>query len=232
MARPRKTTTATITTSEVKTQSVKDVKKEAELKNVEKENEELKATLKQMQEQMVQMQKMMQAPQVQIVKEVGSSGKKVKLISLMHNEINVATNSDGTGTVKTFEKYGDVRLVKFDDLSDMVSSYPYTFSHGLIYIADSDVVNELGLAEEYAHIYDKKTVDKITRLEDDVDVDMFIGMEKNMRESVAIDMAKKINDGVKYDLNKLRDIKEKCGIDVEEMARNIKTNTQKKTVEE
>ena len=108
-------------------------------------------------------------------------GKKIKCINLMHCAVNVSTDVDGQGRVFTFDGYGSYKMIKFDDLSDIVSAYPYTMEHGLIYICDKEAVDELGLSDEYSKLYTKEIMDKMIYLREQTDVDMFLGMEKNLR---------------------------------------------------
>ena len=147
--------------------------------------------------------------------------KKIKCVNLMHNPINVSTEPNGGGKVYTFEKYGDYRMIRFDDLSDILSSYPYTMEHGLIYITDNKVVEAFGLADEYSKLYDKATIDKIIYLREETDVDLFIGMEKNLRESTAREIAKLMNQNERMDYNYLRRIKDECNLDIEQIAKDI-----------
>ena len=175
-----------------------------------------------MQEQITALMKQgTSAPQVQVVKDVGSSGKKVKVMSLIHNPINVSTDVNGGGRVKSFDKYGDVRTIKFDDLSDMVSAYPNTFNKGYLYIMDNDVVNELGLTDEYSStVYSKEQVDSIVNLTDETAVNLFIGMDKDLRDSTAKAIARNLKNGRNYDYNLIHMIKTETGIDIQSIADN------------
>lgn len=155
------------------------------------------------------------------------SGKKIRCINLMHCVVNVSTEPDGQGRTFTFDKYGSYKMIKFDDLSDIVSSYPYTMENGLIYICDKDAVEELGLSEEYSKLYTKEIMDKMIFLREQVDVDMFLGMEKNMQESTAMEIARKIYANERVDRNFIFDIKEKTGIDIDLLVQELKDNDRK-----
>ena len=148
--------------------------------------------------------------------------KRVKCVSLVHNPINVSTEPDAKGKIFSFNKYGDVRLIKFDELNDIVASYPNTMSQGLIYICNPDVVKELGLDDEYEKIYDKETVDKIIYMREEHDADLFIGMNKNMQESTVREIANLINNNVTIDFNYLQKIKENTGYDIAKIAKDLK----------
>lgn len=207
-----------------------DVVDEIMTENVEQKNDEteaLKEQNAQLLEMITQLQTQMMAlqnnttPNVQYVEKVSSSGKNIKLISLMNIPINVSTESDGSGITKTFDRYGDSRTVKFDVLSDMVASYPNTFQRGLIYIADEEAVDELGLTDEYKKICSKEILDRISNLVDDDAVDLFCEIDDILKDSIATDIARKIVEGKKYDLNKIRDIKDRTGFDIESIADTI-----------
>lgn len=166
-------------------------------------------------------------PTIMVQKESNLGGKKIKCINLMHSVVNISTEPDGLGRVYTFEKYGDYKMIKFDDLSDIVSSYPYTMENGLIYISDREAVEELGLSEEYDKLYTKERMDRVVYLREQSDVDIFLGMEKNMQESTAMEIAKLMNLNERMDYNYLREIKERTGIDIEQVAKDLKENERK-----
>lgn len=193
-----------------------------ETKRLKEENESLQKMLASMQEQITALMKQgTSAPQVQVIKDVGSSGKKVKVMSLIHNPINVSTDVNGGGRVKSFDKYGDVRTIKFDDLSDMVSAYPNTFNKGYLYIMDNDVINELGLTDEYVStVYSKEQVDNIVNLTNETAVNLFVGMDKDLRDSTAKAIARNLKNGKKYDYNLIHMIKTETGIDIQSIADN------------
>lgn len=209
-------------TSKKKQTTSKATKKDEddESERLKEENESLHKMLAQMQEQITALMKQESStPQVQVIKDVGSSGKKVKVMSLIHNPINVSTDVNGAGRVKSFDKYGDVRTIKFDDLSDMVSSYPNTFNKGYLYIMDNEVVNELGLTDEYSSsVYTKEQVDNIVNLTDETAVNLFVGMDKDLRDSTAKAIAKNLKNGKKYDYNLIHLIKDETGIDIQTIA--------------
>jgi hypothetical protein len=207
-AEPKKTTEVV--------EEVKEVKADAN-DALKEQNEQLLAMIAQMQSQIIALQSNNAQPKEQSGLSA-LNGKQIKLVSLMKCPINISTEPDGQGTVKTFEKYGDTRMVKFDVLSDMVASYKNTFEKGLIYIADKTAVDELGLTDEYDKICDKKVLDEISDLMTDSAVELFCNIDEALQESVATDIARNMTNGQKYDLNKIRDIKERTKFDIEKMA--------------
>ena len=212
-----------------------------EEKKIDNSQDELiKKLMAQIEEQnakMAEMQKQIEnnnQPQTVVVNNENNSirGKKVKVVNLMQNPLNISTEQNGNGRVYSFKNYGDSRLIKFDDLADIVASYPYTMEHGLAYICDKEVVEELGLADDYAKLFDKERMDKVVKLREESDLDLFLGMDINLQESAARRIAELINANERMDYNYLRIIKEKTGIDIEEIARELKDLQRKPNDEE
>lgn len=211
-----------------------------EKNTVNSQDEIIKQLMAQIEEQnakMAEMQKQIEnnnQPQTVVVNNENNSirGKKVKVVNLMQNPLNISTEQNGNGRVYSFKNYGDSRLIKFDDLADIVASYPYTMEHGLAYICDKEVVEELGLADDYAKLFDKERMDKVVKLREESDLDLFLGMDINLQESAAKRIAELINANERMDYNYLRIIKEKTGIDIEEIARELKDLQRKPNDEE
>ena len=212
-----------------------DAKLESSTSNTEDLIKALMAQIEEQNKKMAEMQERLNStnnvPTITVdatTDEAKLRGKQFKIINLMHCILNVSTEPDGKGRVFTFNKYGDTHRVRFDDLCSIVSAYPYTVENGLIYIADKDMVNYLGLTESYEKIYDKSMVDKITLLKTEEDVDLFVGMEENLKESTAYEIARRINANENVDLNNVNRIKVECGIDIIQIAEEIKKDTSKK----
>lgn len=210
-------------------------------KKVDNSQEELikklMAQLEAQNEKMAEMQKQIEEnnkPQTVVVNNENNTlrSKKVKVVNLMQNTLNISTEPNGAGRVFTFNKYGDSKLIKFDDLADIVSAYPYTMEHGLAFICDKEVVKELGLEDEYSNLFDKEIMDKVVKLREESDLDLFLGMDINLQESAARRIAERINANEKMDYNYLRTIKEKTGIDIEEIAKELKDLQRKPDDEE
>lgn len=213
-------------------------KKVEEKKTDDSQEELIKKLMAQLEEQntkMAEMQKQIDNKSQTVVVNADNNairGKKVKVVNLMQNPLNLSTEPNGMGRIFTFNKYGDSKLIKFDDLADIVASYPYTMEHGLAYICDKEVVEELGLADDYAKLFDKERMDKVVKLREESDLDLFLGMDINLQESAARRIAELINANERMDYNYLRTIKEKTGIDIEVIAKELKELQRKPDDEE
>lgn len=222
---------------EVKATEVTETRKKAPTTKAAKKEAAPKLTqediILQLQAQLLETQKQLMAisqsvamganqPQVIIQKEQTSGARKIKCINMMENELNVSTKPDGKGVVYTFPGFRSSWNIKFDELSDIVAAYPNTMQKGILYIADKQAVEELSLSDYYEDILKPEVVEELVYLREDGDVELFISMESNLQAQTAVKIAKLINNGEKMDYNKLRRIKDAIGIDLEEVAKELK----------
>lgn len=221
MATAKTTTKRTTSTkkAEPKTQSNPQMDEILKLmKEIKAENEQLRKENEEIKNQSV------------VVSNIPTNGsKKVKCVNLLHNPLNVSTEPDGQGRVYTFDGYGKYRRIKFNDLADIVACYPNTMENGYLYICDAQVVEELGLSEDYENVYTEQMVNTVCEMQTENAVNMFMGMPPSLQESTAIAIAKNINDGKKVDLNCVAKVKLECGVDIVEIAENL---AQENTVKE
>lgn len=197
--------------------------KETKQENQDEIIKQLMAQIEAQNKMMAELQKKVDSQPTYVVPKENKLGtEKIKVINLMHNELNLSTEPNGQGRVFNFEKYGDSRLIRFDELADIVSTYPNTMENGFAYICSQEAVEALGLKEEYEKIYTKEMMDRIPYLREESDVELFIGMNKALQESTASEIARLINANERMDYNYLRRIKDECGIDIEELAKEFK----------
>ena len=210
---PKLATTPKIAEENTKVNSQDEIIKQL-MAQIEEQN-------KKMAEMQSQINNQVKAPTV-IQQSNGLNSKKVKVVNLMHNTLNISTEPRGMGRVYTFKEYGDTKFIKYDDLVDIISSYPKTMEGGLAYICDKEVVEALGLTEDYQKLFDKATMDKIVKLAEESDLELFLGMDDKLQESTARTIAERINANERVDYNYIRIIKEKTGIDIEAIANDLK----------
>lgn len=202
--------------------------KKVEIKEVNQDDivKQLMAQIEEQNKKMAEMQEQInnqpQTPTIIQQTNNGLSGKKVKVVNLMHNTLNISTEPRGMGRVYTFKEYGDSRLIKYDDLADIVAAYPRTMEGGFAYICDKEVVEALGLADDYQKLFNKETMDKVMKLREESDLELFLGMDIKLQESTAKKIAERINANERVDYNYIRIIKEKTGIDIEAIANDLK----------
>jgi len=189
------------------TKQVEDAKKQADNANSEKSD-------------LQQLVDALQANQ----KPIDKLPTKVKVISLLENQLNLSTQPNGQGKVYTFAKLGDSKIIRMQDLEEILSIVQYReqAEKGYYYICNADVVEEFGLTEEYEHIFNDKVLADVENLVGDNCVDIFVGLNESVQQSLARKMAENIANGARLDRNKLEDIRLATDIDIEKMASDFK----------
>lgn len=195
--------------------------------DIQKELDETKTALKDAMDLIAQMKEQMaQQPQVTVVNATERRpNAKLKCISLYHGHLNVSTRPDGRGRVYEFKEYGQVQYIKYDDMLDIISSYPNTMASGLLYIADKDFCEEQNVYEDMDKVYTKEMLDKIVYLRDDMDVELLKGMSAPMLESTVMEIARLYNANEAMEPNKLAEIKRDLGYDIEKIASSISVDS-------
>ena len=194
---------------------------------------QLMAQIAEQNAKMAELQSQINNQPTTIIQQANSfNSKKIKVVNLMCNPLNISTEPNGRGRVYAFKEYGDTKLIKYDDLVEIVASYPNTMEKGYAYICDKDAVESLGLTEEYKSLFDKDTMDKIIWLRSETDLELFLGMDDYLQESVAIKIAELLNANERIDYNYLRIIKDKTGLDIEKIANDLKDITKKPSDED
>lgn len=154
---------------------------------------------------------------------------KVKVVSLVQNQYNLSTQENGQGKVFSFPKFGHVITMRTSELEDVLSieKYRTQAEKGYFYICDADVVEEVGLTDEYQTILDEKAVKHVLKLIDDSAVDMFCSMDSNMQTSISTKIAENILDNKPVDRNRVFEIKRRTNIDIEKIAEDLKVAKEK-----
>lgn len=154
--------------------------------------------------------------------------RKIRVVSLVGGEMHLTTEPCGRGKPYSFSGYGASRFIRYSDLEDIVS-LTYKFAEkGFYYICDAEAVSDLGLDDAYQKIADKKTVDKIMKMDDETCVDLFCSLQPEAQENVSRMLVNMIRQDVAYDLNLLNAIQKRTGIDLIEMGAKVKQADEKK----
>lgn len=154
---------------------------------------------------------------------------KTKVVSLMQNQYNLSTLDNGQGKVFSFPKFGHVITMRTSDLEDVmsISKYREQAEKGYFYICDADVVEELGLTDDYKNIIDEDAMKHVLKLSSDSAVDMFCSMDRHMQDSISTKIAENIMNNKPVDRNRVFEIKRKTNIDIEKMAEDLREANEK-----
>lgn len=195
------------------------------LKETKAELKEAKSALEDAMGVIAEMKKKLEEqPQVTVVQQSNDrrSNSKIKCISLSYDPLNLATMPNGQGRVFTFKRYGQSIYIKYDDMLDIISSYPNTIESGLVYITDKEFCEEQGIYDNMDNIYTKDMLDEVVYLRRDIDVELLQGMSKPLLESTVRKIAELYNANEAMEANKLDTIKKTLGYDIVKIAEDIK----------
>lgn len=154
----KKTSSAKSSTVEVNDINENTVNIEA----ITKENSELKAQMKQMQEQMnLLFQKFAMA---NLNGQSNQQDKDIDVVSLVNATLLISTNGRSDGKVYKFTNQFESQPIPESDLKEIVRAMPRTSRDGYFYILDSDFVRNNGLASSYRNVLDQTEMANIFNL--------------------------------------------------------------------
>lgn len=222
------------------------VKKSGRPKKVTNEDN-MAQMLEQLQKQMAQMQKELEETKkekeeatnqnldLQVLIEALKNGNGnnanlpnyVTVVSLVPNIYNLSTEEQGRGNCYSFSDIGDTKIISLNNMQSImgISKYRKQAEDGFFYILEDEV-------NEYFRINitsnDVDNIKAVMELSSDDSVDKFVSLDSSLQIALADRMALDIKNGKKLDRNKLGEILDKTGIDIEEKAKNLKKIMSKK----
>lgn len=199
MGRPKKTDTASKTTT--KTKAVDDTQ------------EQIKA----LQEQLAQLMaenKALKEKEIEVSEdEEITADTDIMVISQTVGSLAISTEGNGIGTVYRFEKFGDVQDIPFGDLRDIVKNKPKFAKEGAYFICNPQAVKKLRLGNDYKNLIDDNTFLNLF----DKDADTIVALYKSapsMQQKQIVSLIKdRLEKGIEVDGNVLVKIGQLCGKD-------------------
>lgn len=208
MGRPKKEVTESVEETKVNNQDDRIealMAKMEEMTNmiasVTKENNELKEQIK----------------NTPVAKEEKVLPKRVKVMSLLPNPMNLVTS---TGRIKYFEKMGDIVTISLDEIEDILSNPKFRekAENGYFAILNDAVVEDQGLDAFADQVLSKEELDEMEKLNGENVVDNFCKLDKNRQKIMGTKIAQNIVNGMNFDRNITAEINRKTDVDIEKYA--------------
>lgn len=133
------------TTTETTTTNAQDIE------SITKENNELKAQMSQMQEQMNTLLQKFAMLNLS-GQNFNQQDKDIDVVSLVNATLLISTNGRSDGKVYKFTKQFESQPIPESDLKEIVRAMPRTAREGYFYILDSDFIRNNGLSSSYRNI--------------------------------------------------------------------------------
>lgn len=122
-----------------------------DIESITKENNELKAQMSQMQEQMNTLLQKFAMLNLS-GQSFNQQDKDIDVVSLVNATLLISTNGRSDGKVYKFTKQFESQPIPESDLKEIVRAMPRTAREGYFYILDSDFVRNNGLSSSYRNI--------------------------------------------------------------------------------
>ena len=194
---------------------------------LKEENSAMAEMLKQMQEQMVQLQAQVEASKSNIPNIVLEQNKDitrtVKVTSLLNHTLLLCTAFAGTknGKKYRFDKFGETKPILFSDMQQILNYHMKQIENGYAILGSKKDYDDLGIGYIYDNVMNKEKLESIVMLKDSESIDIILDMEEDMRENILNIIAGKIASGTAYDYNMIKELKEN-GYDVDKYVELIK----------
>ena len=125
----------------------------------------------------------------------------IKVMSLCPYVLNLTTELKGKGKIFTFQKFGEVKRILYNDLVKILEVHPRFANEGLFIIMNSKVVRRHGLDESYDNILTKENIEKILSGNQSDAVNLFKAANPKQKEMIATIIIDRMVGGLEMDLN-------------------------------
>ena len=125
----------------------------------------------------------------------------IKVMSLCPYVLNLTTELKGKGKIFTFQKFGEVKRILYNDLVKILEVHPRFANEGLFIIMNSKVVRRHGLDESYDNILTKENIEKILSGNQSDAVNLFKIANPKQKEMIATIIIDRMVAGAEMDLN-------------------------------
>lgn len=133
------------------TKAITETTNAQDIESITKENNELKAQMRQMQEQMNTLLQKFAMLNLS-GQNFNQQDKDIDVVSLVNATLLISTNGRSDGKVYKFTKQFESQPIPESDLKEIVRAMPRTAREGYFYILDSDFIRNNGLSSSYRNI--------------------------------------------------------------------------------
>lgn len=188
---------------------------------LEKENAEIKQQLKELLEVLKatkddtkeELKEVKKVEEYSDIPEEPAPNKMIRVLSLCRGSLNLSEDETGRGKVK-FSKYGEIKPILYSSLINIVNYNRKFAEKGLFYILDKASVYYLGLNNAYNHLVTNDVLDNICEY-NDIDIEKIIdSTESSQIDTMVKNLIDRIYAGESVDLNKVKIISNKTGVDI------------------
>ena len=108
----------------------------------------------------------------------------IEIMSLYPGKLNLSTESLGRGRSFSFNSFGEIKRILYNDLASILENYRSFMEGGLFYIMNPKVIRKHGLDDIYAKILNKEMILKIIGTDPKVAVKLYKSTTDQQREII------------------------------------------------
>jgi hypothetical protein len=151
----------------------------------------------------------------------------IKVISLCPYKLNLSTKPKGEGRIFGFNKFGEVKRIRYSDLVEILEVHDKFLEDGFFAIMDEEVVTKHGLEEAYGKVLTKENIEAIMESNQSDAATLFKNANDRQKELIVLMFVNKIVEGEEVNLNFLDRISRIVGYSIHERA--LQTKEQKES---
>lgn len=144
----------------------------------------------------------------------------IPVMSLLPYRLNLSTKANGTGDVKKFSKFGEVKNILYKDLVDILETNSSFMESGFFYILNPAVIRQHGLDEVYSKILTKEKIEEILATNSKNSISLYESANEEQQKVILqllIDKVRENPDAV--NLNTIDKISRISGVNISERVR-------------
>lgn len=191
---------------------------ETEVKEKNKKISTLENSVKDVEKQMEEMRKMMEALSVastsntfETKKNKIDADEEIAVISLTPNVVYLTTEGMGRGDVFEFDGYGDILDITMGELKTLVSHNKSFFQQGVIFIQNEDAVKQLRLKKYYENILSDEVLSSLLNQRSSKVVEIYKMASNAQQDNIVKMICEKKYKNEDIDANILKEIGDLCG---------------------
>src|SRR5258706_3975775 len=145
----------------------------------------------------------------------------IEVMSLYPGKLNLSTEPSGKGKRFSFNDFGEVKRILYNDLASVMENYRSFMEKGYFYILNERIIRKHGLNDMYANILSKSMIEKILNCDSKLAVKLYQSATPAQRENIDSMLVQemKVNE---LDLNIISQISKISGTDLSKLAEEAK----------
>ena len=146
------------------------------------------------------------------------SDAKIKVISLCANTLCLTGKRKDRPFI--FRKFGDVKRIRYEELSDIIENHRTFLEDGEFMILDSEVIKFHDLEGAYDKIIDKETIEKVLSGNFSDAIKIVENANDRQKKTIAAMLVRKIINNEEVSLDFVDKVSRLVGFDINEKAQN------------